>query len=71
MAEFSIDIDPKTARLKVETGDMSGPYHTSADEFMKELEKLLPAVEKKSKRKGLKHHGHTHNHDHASHHHEH
>lgn len=72
MADFSIDIDSATGRMRVETGDMSGPHHASADEFIAMIEKLMGGtIEKKSKRKGLKHSHHNHSGHHHEHKHEH
>ena len=65
-AEFEVEIR-EDGSLKVETGNMAGPHHGSADDFMAMLATLMGgAVDKKSKRKGLKHshkhHGHEHVH---------
>jgi hypothetical protein len=53
--------------VRCETGDMSGPAHKVADDFLKELEKLLGGESSKEKLRNT----HTHDHEHGDHHHHH
>lgn len=66
-AEFDIEILPD-GKMKIQTGDLSGEHHVSADNFLELLQKLLggPTV-----KKSLKGHGHVHSHGEAHHHHDH
>jgi hypothetical protein len=73
MAEvaFNIEINPNGS-VKIETGDMSGPHHASADKFYDELIKMLGGpVEVKKKQKSLKQKQHKHVHVDGSHDHHH
>jgi hypothetical protein len=52
--------------LKIETGNLAGDHHASADEFIRELHKLLGG---KRETKSTKEHHHHHQHQHEHHHH--
>jgi hypothetical protein len=74
-AEFTIEVLEGGA-IRIETGDLGGIHHASADDFIKTLEKLAGGeVEVKKKAKSLKQkqhkhvHVHDHGHDHGHHHH--
>ena len=51
-------------RVKIETGDMSGPIHSVADKFLDELQKLLGGPVEASKAKHAHSHTHHHHHNH-------
>ena len=57
--------------VRVETGDMGGVSHKAADDFIKELQRLMggaPAEVKSTKGHAHQHaHGHEHGHDHHHH----
>jgi hypothetical protein len=66
-AEFKVDVTADGS-LRIDTDNMAGPHHGSADELVEMLNKLAGgATDKKSKKKGLKHkHSHgQHQHVHA------
>jgi hypothetical protein len=52
-------------RIKVETDDMSGPAHKTADEFLKMVARLAGGETTEAKREGHHHHHHGHGHAHA------
>lgn len=55
MTEFEVELK-KDGRLSINTGDLHGAHHASADEFIKELTRLLGGkVEVKNKKKSLSH----------------
>lgn len=47
--------------IKSETGDMSGPSHKAADDFLKMIERMLGGQVTEEKIS----HGHVHNHEHT------
>ena len=64
-AKFDIEVKPD-GRVAIDTGDLSGAHHASADDFMKELQRLLGGkVEVKSKKGIHSHHHGAHKHVHA------
>ena len=50
--------------VKVETDDMGGPDHKTADEFLKMLSRLCGGEVTEQKRDRGHHHAHDHAHDH-------
>jgi hypothetical protein len=58
--EMSIEILPD-GQLRIETGDMQGVNHRSADEFLKELQRLMGGDV--STKKAPHAHGHNHSHE--------
>lgn len=72
-AKFDLTILPDGA-IRLDTGDMSGPHHASADEFFKIVNALMGGqVDVKRKGKGVHAHadGTVHSHEHDEHHHHH
>lgn len=53
--------------VKSETGDMSGALHQTADNFLKELARLMGGAVAETKAKHAHTHSHTHSHDHERH----
>ncbi len=51
--------------VKIETGDMAGAIHVTADEFIKEAERLLGGKVEHDKTKQKQGHHHHHDHDHS------
>lgn len=51
-------------RVRIETGDMGGVHHKSADELLKGLEGLLGGPVTQEPVKHAHHHGHAHDHAH-------
>jgi hypothetical protein len=58
-------------RIKVETDDMSGPQHKTADEFLKMVSRLAGGEVTEQKRDRGHRHAHTHDHSHDHDHHKH
>lgn len=55
-------------KISVETDDLSGENHVSADQLMKMFDQMLGMpIEVKKKDKGLHHHHHGHSHQHHHH----
>lgn len=52
--------------IRVETGDMGGVAHKAADDFLKELARLMGGDVEVKQVQGVRH---THAHDHGDHHH--
>lgn len=55
--------------IKTETGDMSGPTHKAADDFLKMVARLAggEVTERKAERGRPHHHTHSHGHTHHKH----
>lgn len=52
-------------RIKVDTGDLSGPSHRVADDFLKTIENVCGGEVTRKKKPGHKHtHSHEHSHEH-------
>ena len=52
-------------RIKIDTGDLSGPSHRAADEFLQTIERVCGgSVERKKKPRHVHHHAHEHGHTH-------
>ena len=64
MAKGQIEVEVlEDGRLVVNTGDMSGPNHKAADEFLKLLQTLMGGeVETEKTKHAHGHHAHTHDH---------
>ena len=64
--QITVEILPD-GRIKIDTGDMSGPTHTSADNFLKSVERLMGGEVEVQKRRESHTHHHTHTHEHHHH----
>ncbi|HWQ32304.1 MAG TPA: hypothetical protein VNQ79_05430 [Blastocatellia bacterium] len=60
---ITVEILPD-GRVKVETGDLSGPQHMKADQFLREMARLLGGDVTVEKLNHHHHHHHHHNHNH-------
>lgn len=68
--EIEIEILPD-GELKIETGDMAGAAHKSADEFLAEVLALVGGEETRTSLNKHKHGHHVHDHEHGHDHHHH
>lgn len=66
--EIEIEILPN-GDLKIETGDMAGAAHKSADEFLADVLALMGGNEERVSLNKHKHGHHHHDHEHDHHHH--
>ena len=67
-AEMELTILPD-GTIKVNTGNMAGEHHASADEFLKLVHQLAGGARETKSTRDQAHHHHHHHHEHHHHHH--